>query len=265
MKEKSGVLKAFYKLSPVILPILLLILWEIASRAGIIRPTILPAPGKILSAAGNLISKGTLQTDIGISLSRVVKGYVFGAALGVTVGILMGIFPIVERILCLLTDIFRPIPIVAWVPVLILWMGIDESSKVTVIAIGTFWPVLLNVTDGIRNVDVKYKEVAFVLRKNMWITLTKVIFPAALPQIFTGLRVGVGTAWVSVIGAELIASSSGLGYLISYSRELSQPANMLVGVFSIGLIGMLINKILVQLEKHSLKWNVNLKSIADDF
>ena len=241
MKEKSGVLKAFYKLSPVILPILLLILWEIASRAGIIRPTILPAPGKILSAAGNLISKGTLQTDIGISLSRVVKGYVFGAALGVTVGILMGIFPIVERILCLLTDIFRPIPIVAWVP------------------------VLLNVTDGIRNVDVKYKEVAFVLRKNMWITLTKVIFPAALPQIFTGLRVGVGTAWVSVIGAELIASSSGLGYLISYSRELSQPANMLVGVFSIGLIGMLINKILVQLEKHSLKWNVNLKSIADDF
>ena len=264
MKEKSGAFKAFYRLTPVILPLILLVAWEIASRVGIIKPTILPAPSKIFAAAGKLISKGTLHKDIGISLSRVVKGYLVGAALGVVVGILMGIIPTVERVLSLLTDIFRPIPIVAWVPVLILWMGIDESSKVTVIAIGTFWPVLLNVTDGIRNVDVKYKEVAFVLRKNMWITLSKVIFPAALPQIFTGLRVGVGTAWVSVIGAELIASSSGLGYLISYSRELSQPANMLVGVFAIGLIGMLINKILVQLEKRSLRWNVNLKSVTDD-
>ncbi len=265
MKEKSGVVKNVYKIAPIVLPVFLLAIWELASSIGLIRPTILPAPTKILTAGAKLITKGTLQKDILISLSRVVKGYVVGAFLGVAVGILMGIFPFAERTLSLITDILRPIPIVAWVPVLILWMGIDEPSKVTVIAIGTFWPVLLNVTDGIRNVDVKYKEVAFVLRKSTWITLTKVIFPAALPSIFTGLRVGVGTAWVSVIGAELIASSSGLGYLISYSRELSQPSNMLVGVFSIGLIGMLINKILVQLEKRSLKWNVNLKSVTDDF
>lgn len=264
MREKSGVVKSVYRVAPFVLPLLLLVIWEVASKVGLIRPTILPAPTKIISACGKLISKGTLQKDIIISLSRVVKGYVVGAFLGVVVGIIMGIFPFAERTLSLITDILRPIPIVAWVPVLILWMGIDEPSKVTVIAIGTFWPVLLNVTDGIRNVDVKYKEVAFVLRKSTWITLTKVIFPAALPSIFTGLRVGVGTAWVSVIGAELIASSSGLGYLISYSRELSQPSNMLVGVFSIGLIGMLINKILLLLEKRSLRWNVNLKSVTDD-
>jgi sulfonate transport system permease protein len=158
----------------------------------------------------------------------------------------------------LIVGLLRPIPIVAWVPVLILWMGIGEASKVTVIAIGSFWPVLLNVTDGIRNVDVKYKEVAQVFIKPKRIELFRVILPGALPMIFTGLRISVGTAWVSVIGAELIASSSGLGYLIQYSRELSQPANMLVGVFAIGIIGLLINKLIVVIEKYALHWNRNV-------
>lgn len=255
-KKKAGFL--LRRPASLLIPIVILIIWEAASRAGYIRPTILPAPSGILNSAVKLIKKGTLQKDIMISLSRVAKGYVLGAALGIIVGIIMGIFPVAENLLNLVMGLLRPIPIIAWVPVLILWMGIDEASKVTVIAIGTFWPVLLNVVDGIRNVDVKYKEVAYVLLKSRRVTLLKVIFPAALPGIFTGLRVGIGTAWVSVIGAELIASSSGLGYLISYSRELSQPGNMLVGVFSIGIIGLLINNLLVALEKYSLRWNQNV-------
>lgn len=238
-----------------LVPLLLILAWELAGRAGLIAPTILPTPSRIGSACIKLIQKGTLQEDILISLSRVLKGYILGVIFGTIVGIIMGLFRVAENLLSVITGLLRPIPIVAWVPVLILWMGIDESSKVTVIAIGTFWPVLLNVTDGIRNVDSKYKEVATVFCKSKYITLTKIVFPAALPGIYTGYRVALGTAWVSVIGAELIASSSGLGYLISYSRELSQPANMLVGVFAIGIIGLLINSVLVFTEKHSLTWN----------
>lgn len=259
-KKKNRLSFSRKKPAALIVPVLLLLLWEILGRAGYINPTILPTPGKIFEACIKLINKGRLQADILISLRRVMEGYLIGAFLGIVVGVGMGMFPTLENLMSLITGLLRPIPIVAWVPVLILWMGIGEASKVTVIAIGSFWPVLLNVTDGIRNVDVKYKEVAQVFVKPKRIELFRVILPAALPMIFTGLRISVGTAWVSVIGAELIASSSGLGYLIQYSRELSQPANMLVGVFAIGVIGLLINKLIVVIEKYALHWNRNIKT-----
>lgn len=235
-------------------PVILIVVWELASRAGLINKTILPAPSQIVHAGIVLLQEGVLQKDIGISLLRVVEGYLIGGVLGIIVGILMAVFPKVESALSLITELLRPIPIVAWVPVLILWMGIGESSKVTVIAIGTFWPVLINVIDSIKGVDQKYLEVAQVFVKDKATTLRKVVMPAALPGIFTGLRVAVGTAWVSVIGAEMIASSSGLGYLISYSRELAQPDSMLVGVVSIAIIGLLINKFLNFIQKHAFSW-----------
>lgn len=144
-----------------------------------------------------------------------------------------------------------------WVPVLILWLGIGETSKVIVITIGTFWPVLLNTVHGIKNVDKRYLEVGSVLEKKRKIVLAKIILPSALPSIFTGLRIGLGNAWMSVVGAELIAAASGIGYLISYARELSQPDVMLVGVFSIGIIGLLIDMLLKKVEKWALRWNIN--------
>jgi sulfonate transport system permease protein len=161
-----------------------------------------------------------------------------------------------EKSLVLVTGLLRPIPIIAWVPVLILWVGIDEASKVTVIAIGSFWPVLLNSIHGIRGTDPKFLEVARILGKSRWTILSKVIFPSALPSIFTGLRIGVGIAWTSVIGAELIAASSGVGYLIMYARELSQPDVMLVGVFSIGIVGLSIDFLLRRVERRVLRWNL---------
>ncbi len=245
----------YAKPAALIVPLVLLALWEVAGWLGYIPKTILPRPSLILEATIRLIRKTTLQKDIGISLYRVIRGYLIGASLGIVVGIILGIFRSAENLLSLLLNILRPIPIIAWVPVLILWMGIGETSKVTVIAIGTFWPVLLNTIDGIHNVDKKYKEVAALFKKSRFVTLRKVVFPAAIPTIFTGLRISIGSAWISVIGAEMIASSSGLGYLISYSRELAQPASMLVGVFVIGLIGTLINSLLLLLQRKLVYWN----------
>lgn len=258
IKKYRDFLSSSYLVS-LLFPILLLLLWELASQAGLIRATILPAPSRVFLTGLDVIADGSLTHNIWVSLLRVIQGYIFGALFGIVLGVLMGLSPVIRNALSLLTNVLRPIPIIAWVPVLILWMGIDEASKVTVIAIGTFWPVLISVIDGIRNVDQKYLEVAHIFMKSKLIVLTRVILPASLPTIFTGLRVGVGTAWMSVIGAELIAASAGLGYMISYARELSQPDNMLVGVFAIGIIGLLINVLLRMVEKRMLKWNVNLK------
>jgi sulfonate transport system permease protein len=240
-----------------IVPVVLILLWEAACRAGLINVTILPSPARIASALAKQISKGSLQKNILMSLRRVALGYSLGAALGIALGTMMGLFKPFEKSLQFLVEILRPIPIIAWVPVLILWSGIGESSKIIVIAIGTFWSVLINVVDGIRNVDRKYIEVSALFMKSRLSVITKVVLPAASPSIFTGLRLGVSNAWISVIGAEMIAASSGLGFFISYSRELTQSANMLVGVFTIGMIGWVINWLLRVAESRLLKWNIN--------
>jgi sulfonate transport system permease protein len=124
-----------------------------------------------------------------------------------------------------------------------------------VIAVGSFWPVLLSASQGVRSVNPHYLEVARVLEKDRFTLLTRVILPSALPSLFTGYRVGMGIAWASVVGAELIAASSGIGYLIMYAREVSQPDVMLVGVAAIGLTGLLIDFVLLRLERVLLKWN----------
>jgi sulfonate transport system permease protein len=144
---------------------------------------------------------------------------------------------------------------VAWIPLLILWMGIDEASKVTLIAIGTFWPVLVNTSRGIKNSDRKYLEVGIILEKTRFQMLTKVVLPSAFPFIFTGLRLGVGSAWTCVVTAEAIAAASGIGYLIMYARELSQPPVMFSAVATIAVIGLILDSLLLKLEKRVLRWN----------
>lgn len=251
---------AEFVLLPLVVPLLLLVVWELLGKKGLIRPTILPAPSAIGVTLLEMLRSGELLNHLRVSLWRVIQGFSVGAALGLAAGFLIGLSPRTERALVLITGLLRPIPIIAWVPVLILWMGIDEASKVTVIAIGSFWPVLLNVIHGIRNTDRKFLEVATILEKNRFTLMTKVIFPSALPSIFTGIRIGIGIAWMSVVGAELIAASAGVGYMIMYARELSQADVMLVGVVSIGITGLLIDVLLRRLEGRLLKWNVNLRS-----
>jgi sulfonate transport system permease protein len=241
-------------LLPFITPLVVLILWQVLSDRGILRPTILPSPRAIAGAFGDLAASGQLAQNLEVSLLRVFEGFGIGAGLGILLGLLMGLFPRLERALSLVTGLLRPIPTIAWIPALILWMGIGEASKVTVIAVGTFWAVLLNVISGVKGTDPKFLEVARVLVKGRSTVLTRVILPSALPSLFTGLRVGLAIAWASVVGAELIAASSGIGYLIMYAREVSQPDVMLVGVGVIGLTGLLMDLLLSNLERRLLKW-----------
>jgi len=241
-----------------ITPVVLLGVWEISSQMGWIRVTILPPPSVIFQVMVELLKTGELFKNLGISILRVAEGFIIGGTLAVVVGVQVALVKKLRTAVSLIFGLLRPIPVIAWIPVLILWMGIDESSKITVIAIGSFWTVLVNVVQGIRNVDIKYLEVATILEKDRKTLLTKVMLPAALPAIFTGLRVGIDVAWRSVVAAELIAASSGIGYMIMYARELSQIDVVMVGVLSIGLTGIIIEQLLKLLEKRLLRWNVNL-------
>ncbi|MBP2656081.1 MAG: ssuC 2 [Firmicutes bacterium] len=242
----------------IVTPVVLLLIWEAASQLGWIRANLLPGPSAIFMVLVELVKTGELIINLGISIIRVAEGFIIGAALGVLVGVQVALVKKLRVAVSLIFGVLRPIPVIAWIPVLILWLGIDEGSKVTVIAIGSFWTVLVSVVQGIRNVDIKYLEVATILEKDRLTLLTKVILPATLPALFTGVRVGIDVAWRSVVAAELIAASSGIGYMIMYARELSQIDTVLVGVLSIGLTGIVIDQLLIILEKRLLKWNVNI-------
>lgn len=241
--------------TPLVLPTLLLAFWQALSDRGSLKPTVMPSPKALGLACLDLLKSGELLHHLGISLLRVGQGFALGAGLGLALGLAIGLSPLAERGLFLVTGLLRPIPTIAWVPALILWAGIDESSKIIVIAIGGFWPVLLNTILGVQSTDRRYLEVARVLEKGRFTVLTKVVFPSALPSIFTGLRIGMGIAWASVVGAELIASSSGIGYLILYAREVSQPDVMMVGVAVIGLTGLLIDFLILKLEYRLVRWS----------
>ncbi|MCH3965144.1 MAG: ABC transporter permease [Clostridium sp.] len=259
MNVKSGFSKKIKFIGRIgialIVPIILIILWQILSDRGLIKQSVLPSPHTIFLAFIDMVKSGDLARNLSISILRVIKGYCIGASLGIICGIFIGLFRIAENAVDLLIGFLRPIPIVAWVPVLILWMGIGEASKITVIVIGSFWPILINTIYGIKGADKKYLEVSEILEKSKLETLEKIVFPSALPSIFTGLRIGIGSAWMSVITAEIIAATSGIGYSISYARELSQPDIMLVGVASIGVIGFLIDYIIKKLQILVVRWD----------
>lgn len=240
-----------YILKALIVPALFIILWEIAARNGWIKVSIMSSPSKILERMVNYVQIGRLQKNILISIRRVLAGYIIGSVFGIIIGTVIGIFKGASQYLEFFTGILRPIPIIAWVPVLILWVGIGESTKIIVIAIGTFWPVFLNVMDGLRNVDPKFIEVATMFNKRKLATIIHVTIPAAMPSVMTGLRIASGNALTGVVGAEMFAASSGIGYMVSFGREMNQADVMLGGVFIIGFLGWVLNQIVTGLGNKS--------------
>jgi len=238
-------------------PIVLLLTWEILSQSGMIRSTILPAPSRVLETLWSLLISGEMFKHIITSLLRILQGFLIGASVGIILGIAIGLFKPVDAATTLVIGLLRPIPNLAWIPILILWFGIGETSKIVVIAIACFWPVLINVIDAIKRTDSKLLEVAQVLEKNQKTLILQVILPSSLPSIFVGLRSGMDFAWRSVVGAELIAASAGIGYFMSYSREISQTDSMLASVVCIAFIGFAIDFCLRKVQAKIIKWDPN--------
>lgn len=235
-------------------PVLLVIIWQILGDKGIINGAIMPTPWKIFLTFVELMESGKLWKDLSASVQRVLYGFLTGALAGVVLGMITGLYPKVNKAVAAVFGILRPIPMIGLVPLMILWFGIGEESKIIVIAVGTFWAVLLNTQEGIANTSPKLIEVAKMLEKDKFTVLTKIILPSSTPSIITGIRLGVGNAWKSVVAAEMLAATKGVGHMIEYARELAQPDKMFVGLLTIGVIGLLIDIVILKIQDKLLNW-----------
>lgn len=233
-------------------PILIILFWQYASTHGLVKASLVPAPLTIAKTFFSHVESGKLWKNLSVSFGRVLCGYLIGAFAGVIVGFLMGLIKPVNAALNGIVSVLRPIPTIALIPIVILLAGIGFSSKVMVIAFGSFWPVLLNTIHGIQSVDAKLLEVAYTFRISKFKVIFKIIAPSSIPAILTGLRLGMSNAWMSVVAAEMIASSTGIGYLITLSRETANARVMYMCVLVIGVIGLIIDKGLTQLEHYYL-------------
>lgn len=248
-------LKRFgYIIEYLLLVALILAVWSVMAGAGKLNPVIMPSPRKIVQTAWKLISNGSLLTNALISVGRVLKGYLLAAVLGILLGILIGLSRHLERISQLLIQILKPIPPIAWIPLVILWFGIGESGKVFLIFLGGFFTILTNVVDGIRQTDVKLIEVARVMEVPFYKRIIRLMIPSAAPNIFTGLRTGLSSCWMCVVAAELVSSTTGLGYLIMNARQFGNTDVVMIGMLSIGIIGKLMDSLLKWIESTVIRW-----------
>lgn len=236
-----------------IIPVLVLLLGEAAPRLAWISPNLLPPPSAVLQTVLDL-GPATLATHIGASAARVAAGFSLGALLAVAVGALVGLSRLGERLLEPSFQALRAIPSLAWVPLLLLWLGIDEAPKIVLIAIGAFFPVYMGVASGFRDVDRKLVEVARMARLSPLALVRRVLLPAALPAVLTGLRNGLSLAWMFMVAAELIAASRGLGYLLTDGRETSRADIVLAAIVLLALLGKLTDSAMQWLESRLLSW-----------
>ncbi|MDR3427495.1 ABC transporter permease [Silvimonas sp.] len=238
-------------------PLALLLLWTLAARYQWVAPQILPAPTVVLSTLQDLFASGELSRNALISFWRVFYGFGAGASLGLLLGIGFGLSPTFRDYCYPLFRAIAQVPILGWLPFLILLLGLDEGLKVVLVAKSVMVPVALNTDQGIRNVPPQYLEVARIFRFNRWQWLSKVVLPAALPGIWSGIRYGLTHAWLALVAVELLASSEGLGFLIVYGRQLYQLDVVLAAVIVVGSVGFALDKVLALIETRLLRWRSN--------
>jgi sulfonate transport system permease protein len=237
------------------LPIIILIIWKAADIAGFIKPYTMPAPEKVLKTAGDILKNGTLIGHILASFFRVIEGFGIALILALILGIGIGLSKKLEIFTDITVQILKPIPPIAWIPLAILWFGIGEVSKIFIIILGAFFPILLNVVDGIKNIDDKYLELGKVYEVPKIKFIRGVILPGALPSIMTGVRVGLGNAWVCVVAAEMIAATKGVGYMLTDGRNMSRPDLVILGMLIIGIVGKVMDDVLKSISTKITKWN----------
>jgi sulfonate transport system permease protein len=242
-----------WRLKGLALPVLILVILEVVVRIGWLPSYQMPAPSEIAVTLTDL-AEGALWKHISASLLRVLLGFAIGASLALVFAAWVGLSREAEAYLEPTFAGLRSIPSLAWVPLLLLWLGIDETSKIVLIAIGAFFPVYLNGVAAIRDIDRKLVEVGQMYGFSRTRLVRRILLPAALPGLFTGLRSGLSLAWMFLVAAELIAATKGLGYLLSDGRETSRPDIVLAAIIVLALLGKISDGLLAALEKRCLAW-----------
>lgn len=245
-------------LLPAILPLALLALWQIAATNVWLAPQILPSPMTVAATFADLVGDGTLAADLWVSLERIVLGFAGGTAAGLAVGVLLGLSPRIEQYLGPSLRAIAQIPSLGWLPFFMLIFGLGETLNAVLIAKACFVPIVLSTAAGIGAVDVRYLEVARVVRLPRRSLVFRLVLPAALPDIASGVRLALGQAWISLVVVEMLADSEGVGYLMTWGRTIFQTDIVIVGMIVVGVIGFLMDAGLRGIERRLRRWSPDL-------
>jgi NitT/TauT family transport system ATP-binding protein len=239
----------------------ILIIWEVLVNSSV--NTMIPSPSQCFIALFELLKEGLLIPDILASLGRVLVGFLIALLIGLTMGFLLGLTPLLKNAVMGILELLRPIPPIAWIPIAVALLGIGNASAWLVIFIGAFYPILTNTMLGVSNIEKLHLEAAKVLGASKLRKFTGVIWPATLPSIFAGMRVGLGFAWMCVVAAEMFASRSGLGYAIQLNRQIFRLDRVIAGMIAIAIIGFLMSRFMSMMERIFVPWRRG--HIAKDF
>ena len=252
MKVLSG--KTRERLLYLISPIALIALWQVLLMLGIGDRRFIPAPSDIAQRFVKLVASGELAWHVGVTLYRVSLGYVIGAVPAVAIGLLMAMFKPVRIFFDPLIAALFPIPKIALMPLLLLAFGFGDASKVALVAIAVFFPVIVNTYVGASNIEKIYWDVAKNYGASQMVMFTRVVFFGALPMIFAGLRIALAVSFIVLVASEFVATKSGIGYLIWNSWELLQVDIMFVGIVTIGILGLITSAIFQEIERKAVPW-----------
>lgn len=248
--------------APFLLPLLLLGLWQAANRFAWVNPLFLPSPLQVAEVLWRFFAEGTIWRHLGISVQRVFLGFGYGVAVAIALAAVTGYSPFWRRLIDPMIHGLRTIPGLAWIPMFILWFGIDETSKVALIAKAAFFPTYLNFMSGIVNADRRLIEVGHVYRMGNAQLVRRILLPAALPYLFVGLRQSMGVAWLVVVAAEMMGASSGLGYLLLDGEMTGRPQIVVACMILFALCGKLTDMGISRLSRHFLSWQDTSEGVS---
>jgi sulfonate transport system permease protein len=237
------------------LPIGIVILWQALSAAGLISSRVLPAPTDVLAAGWKLLKSGELVRNVWVSFWRAIIGFAIGGGIGLAFGLANGLSRRSEQVFDSTLQMVRNIPHLALIPLVILWFGIDEEAKIFLVALGVFFPIYINTQHGIRSVDPQLVEMGRIYGMSPATLFRRVILPGALPSIFVGLRYALGIMWLTLIVAETIAASSGIGYMAMQAREFLLVDVVVLSILIYALLGKLADSTARLLERLCLGWH----------
>ena len=247
--------RAFDTLAPWIVPVVLVIAWEAAARSGLLSARLLPAPSAIAVAGWDALISGVLLHHVWISFQRALIGLAIGGGIGFALGVVTGAFPVAEKLIDSPVQMLRNVPHLAMIPLVILWFGLGEQSKVFLVALGVLFPIYANTFHGVRSVDPGLIEMGRLYGFGRRRLFLEVILPGALPSVLVGLRYALGIMWLSLIVAETIGASEGIGYLAMNAREFMQTDVVMFSILLYALLGKLADTFVRALERRALRWD----------
>jgi len=242
-------------LAPWAVPVLMIAIWEAAAQTGTISPRLIPAPSAVAVAFWENAQSGVLFHHMAISAGRALQGMLIGGGIGFLLGVLNGVSRPAETLLDSSLQMLRNVPHLAIIPLVILWFGIDETAKIFLVAIGVAFPIYLNTFHGIRTVDPGLIEMARIYGLGRWALFSRVILPGALPDVLVGVRFSLGIMWLTLIVAETISASAGIGYMTMNAREFLQTDVVLLGIIIYALLGKAADLMTRAVERRALAWH----------